>query len=58
MQNKTQYNLDRQNAKIAALSPENVGKSKFLTDEHRKWQDSNWNCKNRTSSIRQDLWIW
>ena len=36
VQNKTQYNLDRQYAKISALSPENIGKSEFLTDEYGK----------------------
>ena len=30
-QNKAQYNLDRQNAKISALSSGNVSKYKFLT---------------------------
>ena len=32
-QNKTQYNLDRQAAKILALSSRNIGKYEFLTDE-------------------------
>ena len=36
VQNKTRYNLDRQNAKISALSPENIGKSEFLTHEYGK----------------------
>ena len=31
-QNKTQYNLDRQTAKISALSSGNVSKYEFLTD--------------------------
>ena len=57
MQNKTQYNLDRQNAKISALSPENIGKSEFLTDEYGKWQDPNWHCKKRIWIIKKDLWI-
>ena len=30
-QNKTQYNLDRQTAKISALSSENVSKYEILT---------------------------
>ena len=30
-QNKVQYGLDRQTAKISALSSENVGKYEFLT---------------------------
>ena len=30
-QNKAQYNLDRQSAKISALSSGNVGKYEFLT---------------------------
>ena len=30
-QNKAQYNLDRQSAKISASSSENVGKYEFLT---------------------------
>ena len=30
-QNKAQYNLDRQNAKISALSSGNVSEYKFLT---------------------------
>ena len=33
-QNKTQYNLDRQIAKISALSPGNVNKHKFLTGKN------------------------
>ena len=33
LENKVQYNLDRQNAKISALSSENVGKYEFLADE-------------------------
>ena len=32
-QNKTQYNLDRQTAKISALSSGNVSKYEFLTDK-------------------------
>ena len=32
-QNKAQYNLDKQAAKILALSIENVGKYDFLTGE-------------------------
>ena len=32
-QNKAQYNLDRQTAKISALSPSYVGKYEFLTGE-------------------------
>ena len=33
-QSKTQYNLDRQTAKILALSLENIGKYEFLTCEN------------------------
>ena len=33
-QNKTQYNLDRQSAKISALSSENVSKYEFLTGKY------------------------
>ena len=33
-QNKTQYNWDRQTAKISALSSENVGKHEFLTSDN------------------------
>ena len=33
-QNKAQYDLDRQTAKISALSSGNVGKYKFLTDKN------------------------
>ena len=32
-QNQAQYNLDRQTAKISALSSENVSKYEFLTDK-------------------------
>ena len=32
-QNKAQWKLERQTAKISAFSPENVGKYEFLTDE-------------------------
>ena len=32
-QNKTQYNWDRQTAKISSLSSGNVGKHKFLTSD-------------------------
>lgn len=32
-QNKAQYKLDRQTAKISVLSSRNVGKCKLLTDE-------------------------
>ena len=32
-QNKTQYNWDRQTAKISALSSGNVGKHEFLTND-------------------------
>ena len=32
--NKAQYNLDRQTAKILALSWGNVGKYEFLTDNY------------------------
>ena len=32
--NKVQYDLDRQTAKISALSSENVSKYEFLTGEH------------------------
>ena len=32
-QNKAQYNLDKQTAKISALSSGNIGKYKFLTGE-------------------------
>ena len=31
--NKTKYNLDRQTAKISALSSRNIGKYEFLTGE-------------------------
>ena len=33
-QNKTQYNLNRQTAKISALSSENIDKYEFLKDEN------------------------
>ena len=33
-QNKAQYNLDRQTAKISALSSRNVGKYEFSTGEN------------------------
>ena len=33
-QNKAQYNLDRQTAKISALSPGNVSKYEFLTGKN------------------------
>ena len=33
-QNETQYNLDRQSAKISALSSENVSKYEFLTGKY------------------------
>ena len=32
-ENKAQYNLDRQTAKISALASGNVGKYEFLTDK-------------------------
>ena len=33
-QNKGQYNLDRETAKISALSPENVSKYEILTSKY------------------------
>ena len=33
-QNKGQYNLDRETAKISALSPGNVSKSEILTSKY------------------------
>ena len=33
-QNKTQYNLDRQTAKISALSSGNISKYEFLTSKY------------------------
>ena len=65
-QNKAWYNLDRQTAKIFALSLGNVSTYEFLSGEDisinqkiwisslRHWVDkADWNCKITVSRIRQ-----
>ena len=51
-QNKTQYKLDRQSAKISGLSPEKVNKYEF-----NGWRCSTRKILVRKSSYNQKIWI-